>query len=857
MNLPRNEAVSIPENPFFHRGPIRDRHYFFGRKRETRRALQMLREGQCVSIVGPRRIGKTSYLFHLCDPEVQREHELREEYLFVYIDCQGLGDLDEPQFYQWVWESTERALVERGQAGKWVERSPGPSVPATDAVSGERTPELEPLTRLRQILAARFNEGELRTLCFDLGIRYDTLPGEGTENKARELVDYLERHDRIHELVSTGERLRPDIPWDGVLDDTFKVAAGASSTLQGPPSERLPSDFKEFRKAMLTVRERGYRPVFLFDEFEYLATSSHMGQSLFPWLRFLSQELQLAYVTASQMPVDQLTYHDHSALHSPFFSNFQTIHVGFLKPEVARRMVLSLTKLAGQEDRFSEEDLAFVFEIGGYHPFFLQLACYYLLEHKLERGHLAGADYELPRRQYAEDTERFFRYAWDNLDEDERESTRLASEGHVARLAGDQVNRLERKCILHDNAVFSSAFAEFVRKQVGVGVDSRQPVSAAPVIEAAQERAEPRSCQLSVICSKLGWVGMRISGSLSYEAGSLRALEQGLVDRLNRRVADAMRLEDWRFQIKEIGRDLFEELILNRPEIAKGYQRAVGHVEQGALSLALHAPRDCLRLPFEALHSEDEGYLCLKFPMYHVVSGYFFDKAPLSSALIDRLDSEGRRARALVVASDTWGAHGPSIPGVEKEASSVADLLGDRGFDVCLLSADDATERRVRDELTGGGYLLLHYAGHGTYSPDSPEGAALYFWEETKGDGEIKMLTASQLAGLVQNTPLRFVYLSSCRGAQTAPSTALLDDDFLGVMDGLVMGGVPAVLGFRWPVSDGGAQLLAQSFYAAWLQRGTRLDKALCEARGTVADERGRDERAWFSPVLVMRGSSV
>jgi hypothetical protein len=857
VNLLRNDILPVLENPFFHRGPIRDRRYFFGRKTETRRALQMLRQDQCVSIVGPRRVGKTSYLFHLCDAEVQREHELREEYLFVYIDCQGLGDLDRPQFYQWVWEGTERALAERGQADQWAERSPGASAQATDEASGGRTPELKPLTRLRQILATRFDEGELRTLCFDLGIRYDTLPTEGTENKARELVDYLERHDRILELVGTGERLRPDIAWDGVLDDTFKVAEGVSRTVEGPPSERLPSDSREFREAVMRVRERGYRPVFLFDEFEYLATSSHMDEAVFSSLRNLSQELQVAYVTASQMPVGQLIYHDHSALHSSFFSNFQDIHVGFLKPEEAERMVLSLTKMAGQEDRFSEKDLTFVFEIAGYHPFFLQLACYYLFEHKLERDHLVGADYELPHRQYAEDTERFFRYAWDHLDEDERESTRLASEGHIARLAGDQVYRLERKCILHANAVFSSAFAEFVRKQAGVGFDSRQPMSTAPVIETAQQHAEPRSCQLSVVCSKLGWVGMRISGSLSYEADSLRALEQGLVDRLNRRAADALRSKDWRFQIKEIGRDLFEELILNRPEIEKGYQRAVGQVEQGALSLALHAPRDCLRLPFEALHSEDEGYLCLKFPMYHVVSGYFFDKEPLSSALIDQLDSQGRHPQALVVASDTWGAHGPPIPGVEKEASSVADLLGEHGFDVCLLSADDATERRVRDELTGGGYLLFHYAGHGTYSPDSPEGAALYFWEETKGNGEIKMLTASQLAGLVQNTPLRFVYLSSCRGAQTAPLNALLDNDFLGVMDGLVMGGVPAVLGFRWPVGDNGAQLLAQSFYSAWLEGGNRLDRALYEARRTVADQCGRDDRAWFSPILVMRASGL
>lgn len=104
------------------------------------------------------------------------------------------------------------------------------------------------------------------------------------------------------------------------------------------------------------------------------------------------------------------------------------------------------------------------------------------------------------------------------------------------------------------------------------------------------------------------------------------------------------------------------------------------------------------------------------------------------------------------------------------------------------------------------------------------------------------------MGSLVQNTLLRFVYLGSCWGAHTAPPAALLDGDFLGVM-----GGVLAVLGFRWPVSDDGAQLLAQSFYSAWLDEEKKLDKALYEARRTVTDQLGRDERAWLSPILAMR----
>jgi tetratricopeptide (TPR) repeat protein len=74
-------------------------------------------------------------------------------------------------------------------------------------------------THLRQVLTDRFSDDELRTLCFDLGLDYDLLPGEGKGGKARELVRYLERRERLTELFEIGEELRPDIPWkDEVLD---------------------------------------------------------------------------------------------------------------------------------------------------------------------------------------------------------------------------------------------------------------------------------------------------------------------------------------------------------------------------------------------------------------------------------------------------------------------------------------------------------------------------------------------------------------------------------------------------------------------------------------------------------------
>lgn len=99
---------------------------------------------------------------------------------------------------------------------------------------------VEPLAELRQALVDRFDEEELRTLCFDLGIEFDELPGLGSAAKTRELIAFLERHQRLDELRRSGPQLRPDIPWSNLL--------GAKATpVPGPsrPRDRLPSVFDE------------------------------------------------------------------------------------------------------------------------------------------------------------------------------------------------------------------------------------------------------------------------------------------------------------------------------------------------------------------------------------------------------------------------------------------------------------------------------------------------------------------------------------------------------------------------------------------------------------------------------------
>lgn len=65
------------------------------------------------------------------------------------------------------------------------------------------------LQALFTFLIQHFNDSELNTLCFRLGIQYEDLPGTSRSDKARELVSYCQRHGWIPSLLQELERQRP------------------------------------------------------------------------------------------------------------------------------------------------------------------------------------------------------------------------------------------------------------------------------------------------------------------------------------------------------------------------------------------------------------------------------------------------------------------------------------------------------------------------------------------------------------------------------------------------------------------------------------------------------------------------
>ena len=90
----------VGTNLFFHRGPVHDPAYFFGRKQETAHLFDLLVQGHSVSIYGQRRLGKTSLLFHAANPEVAARYGLdRVQTRWIYLDGGMFDGLEEEAVY--------------------------------------------------------------------------------------------------------------------------------------------------------------------------------------------------------------------------------------------------------------------------------------------------------------------------------------------------------------------------------------------------------------------------------------------------------------------------------------------------------------------------------------------------------------------------------------------------------------------------------------------------------------------------------------------------------------------------------------------------------------------------------------
>lgn len=75
------------------------------------------------------------------------------------------------------------------------------------------------LSQLHHLLNQHFNLAEIRTLCLDLNVDYESVAGEEKPSRIRELLLGLGRNGRLPELVTLIQRQRPLVEWPTVPDE--------------------------------------------------------------------------------------------------------------------------------------------------------------------------------------------------------------------------------------------------------------------------------------------------------------------------------------------------------------------------------------------------------------------------------------------------------------------------------------------------------------------------------------------------------------------------------------------------------------------------------------------------------------
>ncbi len=99
------------QNPFTFGPPIQDPARFFGRKEVIQQIFNLLNSGHHISIVGERRIGKTSLLTYISNPEVFTKYLDPCSHIFVFIDFQKYNkDSTVEDFWRTAMRGIERQL---------------------------------------------------------------------------------------------------------------------------------------------------------------------------------------------------------------------------------------------------------------------------------------------------------------------------------------------------------------------------------------------------------------------------------------------------------------------------------------------------------------------------------------------------------------------------------------------------------------------------------------------------------------------------------------------------------------------------------------------------------------------------
>ncbi|HRQ40638.1 MAG TPA: hypothetical protein PLD25_22205 [Chloroflexota bacterium] len=258
----------------------------------------------------------------------------------------------------------------------------------------------------------------------------------------------------------------------------------------GPPANNVrlsTADLPGFSQSVSQLHAAGYRPVLCLDEFENLLKhAQEFTDTVFESWRALGNAGQLVFVTVSQQPLADLI--QQSDLTSNFHNIFDQTTLALLAPDEARALVKEPAQRQGVP--FREEDVAYLLDLCGPHPFYLQMAAFQLFDMMT----VDGVDRAQLHDDFVWAAERHWQGMWRALTPAEQAAFPLVWEEATSPTVAHYRAQMARKGLLVKEGKgykpFSRGFADWVRENRPPTPPPHTPPDATPTPEPDEKDKE-------------------------------------------------------------------------------------------------------------------------------------------------------------------------------------------------------------------------------------------------------------------------------------------------------------------------------------------------------------------------------
>jgi serine/threonine-protein kinase len=192
------------DNPFFNRQRINDPAYFYGRALPSESLYSAIATRQSRSVVGERKLGKSSLLSFIANPATLQQHGFDPgQYVFIYLDLEGMANIGYDEFWPELLDQLALALPEtqaelRAQADELARQAEARFMQVRRLLRRIERAGLRVVLMLDEFESLATNSafdasfyGELRSLAGELGVTYITTSKQGLYDLTYQYADTL------------------------------------------------------------------------------------------------------------------------------------------------------------------------------------------------------------------------------------------------------------------------------------------------------------------------------------------------------------------------------------------------------------------------------------------------------------------------------------------------------------------------------------------------------------------------------------------------------------------------------------------------------------------------------------------